>query len=61
MNNENFIRENLYIQKLPVSEFELPFICRLLYNINQAGNALHAFPDLNLETSITIVDKELMQ
>lgn len=57
---EDFIRKSLYLQGLPVYEADIPYIYQLLYTINQAEGALHAFPDLNLETPITIVDKELM-
>jgi hypothetical protein len=61
MNEEDFIRQSLYLQNLPVHDYEIPFIQHLLHSLNYAGNAIHAYPDLNLEDPITIVDKELMK
>lgn len=60
MNNENYLSQSLYLRGLPVYPSDLPFIHQVLYEMDQAGIALHAFPALNMETPITIVDQELM-
>lgn len=60
MNSQIFIVQGLYLQGLPMYEIDLPYIRDILYNINQAEMATTAFPYLNEEIPITIVDKGLM-
>jgi len=60
MNDEDFIKQNLYLQALPVYEADIPYIHQILYTVNQAEKILHVYPNLNQKDPITIVDKELM-
>ncbi|MBP1970477.1 hypothetical protein J2Z83_002598 [Virgibacillus natechei] len=60
MDYASFLRQSLYLQGLPIYEADLPYIHHILYTINEAEAPLKAFPELNVEVPITIVDKELM-
>lgn len=60
MNDVDFIIKSLSLQGLPVYQEDISSIQKLLFTINQAENSLNAFPHLNKEVPITIVDKELM-
>jgi hypothetical protein len=60
MNEKDYIIQSLYHQMLPVYEAEIPFIYELLQELREAGKVLNEFPDLNMETPITIVDRDLM-
>ncbi|WP_100011152.1 hypothetical protein [Lentibacillus sediminis] len=57
----HYIRQGLYNQGLPVYETDIPFIQNILYTVEQAESSLGAFPYLNQEVPITVVDKELMR
>lgn len=60
MNSEIFIKQGLHLQGLPIYEIDVPYIRDILYNINKAEIATTAFPYLNEEVPITVVDKGLM-
>ncbi|MFD1851437.1 hypothetical protein [Oceanobacillus bengalensis] len=61
MNYEDFIRKSLSLQALPVYKTDIPYIHQILYTMNQAERQLQAFPRLNLEIPITIVDKKVLK
>ncbi|MFD1363379.1 hypothetical protein [Lentibacillus salinarum] len=61
MEKTNMIRQGLYLQGLPVYEADIPFIHNILCTMNQAQASLTAFPHLNQEVPMTIVDKALMR
>ncbi|WP_164214937.1 hypothetical protein [Virgibacillus sp. YIM 98842] len=61
MNYEGYIRQSLYLRELPAYQADIPIIHKLFCEMNQSAAYLHAFPNLNMETPITIVDKELMK
>lgn len=61
MQSEVFIKQGLRQQGLPIYEIDLPYIRDILNNINQAELAAAAFPYLNEEIPITIVDKGVMR
>lgn len=58
MNHENYVRQSLHLQGLPAYEADIPYICSILSTINQAQATLKAFPNLNKEAPITVVDKD---
>lgn len=60
MDYENYLRQGLHLQGIPLREEDLPYIGSILSTINQAEAALEAFPYLNQETPVTIFDKELL-
>lgn len=57
MNDANFIKQFLDLQGLPIYETDIPYIQNILYTMKQAQGSLQAFPHLNLEVPITVVDK----
>lgn len=61
MDDAHFIRHGLYAQGFPVYETDIPFIQNILYTVEQAERSLGAFPYLNQEVPITVVDKESMR
>ncbi|KRG13172.1 hypothetical protein [Lederbergia galactosidilytica] len=61
MNGSNFIREGLLVQHLPVYETDIPYIHSILSIIQQTQGSLEAFPNLNEEIPILIVDKALLR
>ncbi|WP_080875220.1 hypothetical protein [Oceanobacillus timonensis] len=60
MDDANFIRQGLHLQGLPFYETDIPYIQQIRYTMYQAQTSFHAFPHLNMEIPITIVDKELL-
>ncbi|GIO22025.1 hypothetical protein [Oceanobacillus sp. J11TS1] len=60
MDNANYIRYGLHLQGLSAYENDIPYIYNLLRTMKQAQISLDAFPHLNTEIPITIVDKELL-
>ncbi|MCT1903038.1 hypothetical protein [Oceanobacillus sojae] len=60
MDDANFIRQGLHLQGLPFCETDIPYILQIRCTMTLSQNALSAFPYLNMETPITIVDKELL-
>ncbi|MCJ7842280.1 hypothetical protein MUB24_15535 [Lederbergia sp. NSJ-179] len=61
MNDTNFIRRGLSLQNFPAYETDIPYIYRILNTINRTQASLEAFPFLNEEVPIMVVDKELLQ
>lgn len=59
--NTKVISESLCLQKLPFKEADIPYIQNILDIINDAEKSLQAYPYLNFETPITVVDKELIR
>lgn len=57
MDDENYLRQGLFLQGLSVNEADIPYIQSMFSTINQAQASLKAFPDLKKELPITIVDK----
>ncbi|WP_163971838.1 hypothetical protein [Oceanobacillus halotolerans] len=60
MRYTNCLKQELYLQGLPIYEADIPYIHNILYTINLAQTSTDAFPHLNKEIPITVVDKELM-
>lgn len=60
MNDISFIKQALYLQGLPFYEADIQHIHNILSTVNQAQASLKAFPDLNIEVPITIIDQRLM-
>ncbi|WP_062110158.1 hypothetical protein [Bacillus niameyensis] len=61
MDNESFIRKGLHLQGLPSYEKDVPYIEDILKTMKIAENSLQAYPYLNMEVPIMVVDKELMR
>lgn len=61
MIHESYVRQGLYLQGLPVYETDIPFILQILSTIHEAEIQLQAFPNVNTETPITIVDKAVLK
>lgn len=60
MSATNFIKQGLYLQNLPFDETDIQHIHNTLFTINEAEVSLKAFPNLNKEVPVTIVDKRLI-
>ena len=60
MIDPSFIKQGLYFQQFPFYESDLPYIQSILLTMKQAEMATTAFPHLNAEIPITVVDKRLM-
>ena len=60
MNDPYLIKHELCAQGLPVYEGDIPYIDNILTTINQSQASLQAFPDVNNEKPITVVDRRLM-
>ena len=60
MDDANFIRYGLHLQGLPDYENDISYIYNILCTMKQAQISLYAFPYLNMEIPITIVDKDLL-
>ncbi|HLS10495.1 hypothetical protein [Lentibacillus sp.] len=61
MEEMNMIRQGLYLQGFSVYEADTSYIHNILCTMNQAQASFTAFPHLNQEVPITIVDKALMR
>lgn len=57
MNDTSFIKQFLDLHGLPIYETNIPYIQNILYTMKQAQGSPQAFPHLNLEVPITVVDK----
>jgi len=60
MDTATYIKNGLHLQRLPVYESDIAYIQNILYTMKQTEVSLHAFPHLNMEEPITVVDKRLM-
>lgn len=61
MDNDAFIKKGLHLQRLPIYESDISYIQNILCMMKQTEASLHAFPYLNMEVSVTVVDKGLMR
>lgn len=61
MDHITFIKNGLHVQALPVYENDIPYIQNILHTVKQAQESLQAYPYLNTEVPITVVDKGLIQ
>lgn len=61
MDDANVIRQGLHLHGLPICETDIPYIQQIRCTMKLSQHALSAFPYLNMEVPITIVDKELLQ
>ena len=61
MDGKIFVKESLKIQGLPIYEIDIPYILDTLHTINASQRSLNAYPYLNEEIPITIVDKGMMK
>lgn len=61
MNSTDFIKDGLSLQGFPVYETDLPYIHSILSIIHQTQGSLEAFPYVNEEMPIMIVDKALLR
>lgn len=60
MDYEKYLRQGLYLQGIPVYDTDIPYIRSILSTINQTQAPLKAFPYLNKEMPIKVVDKEVL-
>jgi len=61
MKDVTYIKQELFLQGLPVCEADLPYIHNIMNTINLAQTALISYCDLNSVVPITVVDKELIR
>lgn len=61
MSDTTFIQNGLRIQELPAYQTDIPYIQSILITLHNAENSLIAFPNLNKEVPITVVDKRLFR
>ncbi|WP_010093533.1 hypothetical protein [Ornithinibacillus scapharcae] len=61
MNDTTLIQERLHLQGLPVYPSDIAYIQSTLNTLLHAQNSLLAFPNINTEVPITVVEKRLLQ
>lgn len=61
MKAENYVKQSLHLHRIPVMEHDLPHIIHVLSTIYHEQTNLLAFPDLNEEVPVLIVDPRLIK